>query len=86
MHQKINPGLYQHYKTKNLYQVLSVARHSENPLELFVVYQALYYPYNIWIRPLDMFIQSIPHEGTIVQRFQFIENNNTENKFINKRT
>ena len=48
-------GRYKHYKGKE-YEVLGVAKHSET-LEDFVIYQALYGKKQIWVRPLNMFLE-----------------------------
>jgi hypothetical protein len=64
------PGLYEHYSGKR-YQVLGVCRHSKT-LEVLVVYQALYDDYTLWVRPLDMFNETIDHNGQSVPRFKFI--------------
>ena len=66
-------GIYQHYKG-NLYQVLSVARHSED-LSKYVVYQALYGDYSIWIRPYLMFIEKVNVDGKEQPRFAFKHSN-----------
>lgn len=63
-------GLYQHYKG-HLYQVLSVATHSEDET-LYVVYQALYGDYGIWVRPLSMFMEQVEVNGQVQPRFRFI--------------
>jgi hypothetical protein len=69
-------GLYRHYKG-NLYQVLSVARHSET-LEPVVVYQALYGNYGIWVRPLTMFEEKITIDGKTLDRFTFLNESMSE--------
>jgi hypothetical protein len=79
----IKLGLYQHYKG-NLYQVMSVARHSEN-YEIFVVYQALYGDYNVWIRPFNMFTETILIDGIEVPRFTFLKEIITEVAPLEKR-
>lgn len=66
---KINTK-YRHFKG-NEYLVLHIAKHSET-LEEIVVYQALYGEYGIWVRPLDMFLEQIEHDGVKMDRFQEI--------------
>ncbi len=66
----IKIGLYRHYKG-NLYQVLSLARHSET-LEALVVYQALYGTYGVWVRPLTMFEEKVTIDGKTIDRFAFV--------------
>ena len=51
--------IYRHFKG-NLYQVKCIASDSENGHEM-VVYQALYEPYGIYVRPLDMFMSETDH-------------------------
>lgn len=62
--------LFQHYKG-NQYQVLHVGKHSETGEEM-VVYQKLTDPEEIWIRPLDMFVESILVDGKVIKRFRKI--------------
>lgn len=65
-------GIYQHYKGQ-LYQVFHVARHSETREDL-VVYQCLYDDYSMWVRPLEMFKETVELEcGEIVARFELIQ-------------
>ena len=67
----ITAGIYQHYKGK-LYQVFHVATHSETR-EKLVVYQCLYGDYSMWVRPLDMFIETVEIEGETLPRFKLIQ-------------
>ncbi len=65
-------GLYKHYKG-NIYEVISVAKHSET-LEDMVVYKATYQPEgdNWWVRPLNMFSETVIIEGVEQKRFEKI--------------
>lgn len=65
--QVIRPGIYQHFKG-NQYQVVDIARHSEN-LEEVVVYKALYGDFGLWVRPLAMFAETIERDGKQIARF-----------------
>lgn len=68
---ELKPGRYRHYKGGE-YQVIDVARHSETEEEM-VVYRPLYGAGGLWVRPLDMFIESVEKEGETVPRFTLIE-------------
>ncbi|OTG94824.1 DUF1653 domain-containing protein [Acinetobacter sp. ANC 3832] len=68
----IQRGIYQHYKGQ-LYQVFNVATHSESR-EKLVVYQCLYAEYSMWVRPLEMFLETVRLEsGEVVPRFKLIQ-------------
>ena len=68
----LQPGRYRHYKGKD-YEVIGVATHSETE-EKLVIYRALYGEYDLWVRPLSMFTESVEIEGNSLPRFRFIEN------------
>lgn len=67
---KIKLGEYEHFKG-NKYEVLGIAKNSET-MEEFVVYKVLYGDYNLWIRPLKMFLEEVEVEGKIVPRFKYL--------------
>ena len=76
MRQQPRPNeIYRHFKGK-CYQILSVAIHSETN-EKMVVYQQLYAPYAVYVRPLDMFMSEVDRvkypEVTQVYRFEKIQ-------------
>jgi len=69
---KIKPGIYRHYKGKD-YEVIDTVTHSET-MEALVLYRTLYGEYDLWVRPYDMFTESITLNGKSVQRFQWMKN------------
>ena len=69
--QELTPGRYRHYKGGE-YEVLGVARHSESE-ELLVVYRCLYDNNSLWVRPRDMFIETITVDGSSQPRFVRID-------------
>ena len=66
--ESITPGLYRHFKG-NYYRVLSIARHSETT-EPMVVYQALYGDFGVWVRPADMWNETVERDGKAAGRFR----------------
>ena len=63
-------GLYQHYNG-NYYHVLGICRHSET-LEEMVACRALYGDYGLWVRPKNMFLETVTVDGSNRSRFEFI--------------
>lgn len=80
--------IYRHFKG-NIYQIITLARHSENGMKM-VVYQQLYAPYEVYVRPLEMFMSKIdarkyPNE-TQIYRFEKIDTRGEENAGTQKET
>ena len=63
-------GRYRHYKG-NEYIVLGVAKHSET-LDEMVVYQQDYGEQGLWVRPKEMFRETVEVDGRQISRFEFI--------------
>jgi len=71
---ELEPGLYRHYKG-NKYTVLGVGRHTEAD-EYFVAYSPVEQKPgapSIWLRPYDMFLETVEIDGEVVPRFRKIE-------------
>lgn len=64
-------GKYRHYKGQ-YYHVTGVAKHSETE-EFLVVYRTLYGDFQLFVRPLAMFTESVVIDGQTLPRFAFVE-------------
>jgi len=60
---------FKHYKG-GIYTVIDVALHTEDCSSL-VIYKA-HSDGTLWARPLDMFLETITHQGKIIPRFETI--------------
>ncbi len=67
----IKLGKYRHFKG-NEYEVIGIAKHSET-LEEMVVYRALYGDGGMWVRPAEMWKETVERDGQIFKRFTYIE-------------
>lgn len=74
----VKPGRYRHYKG-NEYTVLGVAKHSET-LEPMVVYRAEYGERGLWVRPAEMFAETVTVNGKPVPRFAYLGNGDEGNE------
>lgn len=63
-------GRYQHFKG-NYYQVLYLGKHSETE-ELLVIYHPENHKNDIWVRPLEMFNETIFRDGQNIKRFKWV--------------
>ena len=64
---QIPPGRYRHFKG-NEYEVLDIAQHSETE-EPMVVYRALYGRHGLWVRPAEMWLETVERDGYTFRRF-----------------
>lgn len=63
------PGaVFEHFKG-NQYKILHIGKHSETQEEM-VVYQKLEDVSEIWIRPIEMFLETVLVEGKVIRRFR----------------
>ena len=69
--EEIKLGKYRHF-IGNEYEVIGIAKHSET-LEEMVVYRALYGEGGIWVRPKNMWNETVVHNGETVKRFTKID-------------
>ncbi len=54
---ELKPGKYRHFKGGE-YELIGIARHSET-LEPMVVYRALYGEGGLWVRPAQMWTETV---------------------------
>ncbi len=66
----IRPGKYRHFKGME-YEVIGVAKHSET-LAPMVVYRALYGDGGLWVRPAEMWNETVTRDGKTQPRFTYI--------------
>ena len=67
---EIKPGRYRHFKG-NEDEVIGLARHSETQEEM-VVYRALYGDFGLWVRPAQMWNETVERDGKTFRRFTYI--------------
>jgi len=70
----IKRGIYRHYKNK-FYQVFGTVIHSESE-DVLVLYAPIGQTEGdarLWVRPLDMFIETVATSDGEVPRFAFVE-------------
>ena len=73
MGSKIKLGKYKHFKG-GIVTVIGIAKNSENYEEEYVLYTHPYEGHEqMWVRPIDMFIENVEVEGYSGPRFEYIE-------------
>ena len=68
--EEIRLGKYRHFKGEK-YKIIGLARHSET-LEPMVVYRALYGERGLWVRPAQMWNETVERDGKTYRRFTYI--------------
>ena len=68
---EIKLGKYRHFKG-NEYEVIHIAKHSETGEDM-VVYRALYGEGAVWVRPAQMWNETIVREGKTFRRFTYVD-------------
>ena len=69
----LKPGPYKHYKRGDDYTVIDIVFHSETE-ETLVLYRAEYGERQLWVRPLEMFVETIDIGGQQIPRFKYVGN------------
>lgn len=67
---ELKPGRYRHFKG-NEYQLLGLVTHSETG-ETMVLYRALYGDGGLWVRPAEMWNETVKKDGYEGPRFTYI--------------
>ena len=67
---------FRHFKG-NLYRLEGFAKDSET-LEEMVVYRALYGERGLWVRPAEMFFETVERGGKTMKRFELVEDEKQE--------
>ena len=71
--ENIRLGKYRHFKG-NEYELIAIAKNSENPEELLAVYRSVKSPEEVWVRPLTMWCESVTlPDGKVCKRFSPID-------------
>ncbi len=75
MNIEIKLGTYRHFKGHTV-EVIGIAKSSEDYDQEFVVYHHPdeYGKDQLWIRPKEMFLETIERDGKTMPRFEYIGN------------
>ena len=67
---ELKPGKYRHFKGME-YELIGIAKHSET-LAPMVVYRALYGEGGLWVRPAEMWNETVERDGYRGPRFTYV--------------
>ena len=67
---ELKPGKYRHFKGME-YELIGIAKHSET-LAPMVVYRALYGEGGLWVRPAEMWSETVERDGYCGPRFAYV--------------
>ena len=67
---ELKPGKYRHFKGGE-YELIGIAKHSET-LAPMVVYRTLYGEGGLWVRPAEMWNETVEKDNYHGPRFQYI--------------
>ena len=68
--EEIKLGVYRHFKG-GVYEVVGIGRHSETLSEMVIYRNCESGEY--WLRPAEMWNETVEYKGEIVKRFSFVE-------------
>lgn len=72
MESKVKLGKYKHFKG-GIVTVIGVAKNSEDYNQEFVVYTHPYEGHEqMWVRPIEMFLETVDKDGYKGPRFEYI--------------
>lgn len=66
---EVKIGFYKHFKG-GIYEVVGIAKHSEDPEDEYVVYK--HDDGEMWIRPKAMFLETVERDGKTLPRFEYL--------------
>lgn len=66
----LKKGRYKHYKGQ-YYEVIDIVQHSEDE-SFLVLYRPLYGEGKLWVRPYEMFVETVIKNGKEHERFSLV--------------
>ncbi|MDO8574023.1 MAG: DUF1653 domain-containing protein [bacterium] len=69
--EEVKLGKYWHYKGREII-VTGIVKHSETLEELVLYKHTDEAKPVLWVRPKEMFLETVEHEGRVIKRFEYI--------------